>query len=440
MRKEERAEACRAMLARNHTYAEISHVLKMTSATIAAIARGEPGYKEAGPGRPPKVTREIKRFVYVNWVADSTITDATMTCMVNDHFKVRLGISTIRGCRQALGFQYRPPKASQDLTPEQKELRVEFCRRIVAHAEEMPNVIFSDESRFQIGPDNQWRRIKRGVWNSTCFASRTKFPHSVMVWGAIGRGFRSKLVMCSNSEGTAEYLQILENSDLISEADRIYGRGRWYFLQDGAPCHQSKQTMEWFNDNQVRLVPGWPPNSPDLNPIEMVWGVMKRQLRWHGKKMSKAEMFMQLAGVWHDLADATLDSLASSFVRRCEMVLAVDGESISGYLSSHRRPEPVATSVYRSWTADEDDRLRDLVRQHGPRWKAMGQWLSRSPASCKHRWRCLEQIARNQSYPIPDHEVLPPIQDIPFVWKRNTTIDGSVPSELDNFLRLFSDS
>ena len=246
--------------------------------------------------------------------------------------------------------------------------------------------------------------------------------------------------MCSNSEDSTEYLQILENSDLISEADRIYGRGRWYFLQDGAPCHQSKQTMEWFNDNQVRLVPGWPPNSPDLNPIEMVWGVMKRQLRWHGKKMSKAEMFMQLAGVWHDLADATLDSLASSFVRRCEMVLAVDGESISGYLSSHRRPEPVATSVYRSWTADEDDRLRDLVRQHGPRWKAMGQWLSRSPASCKHRWRCLEQIARNQSYPIPDPEVLPPIQDIPFVWKRNTTIDGSVPSELDNFLRLFSDS
>lgn len=46
MRKEERAEACRAMLARNHTYAEISHVLKMSSATIAAIARGEPGYKE----------------------------------------------------------------------------------------------------------------------------------------------------------------------------------------------------------------------------------------------------------------------------------------------------------------------------------------------------------------------------------------------------------
>ena len=68
--------------------------------------------------------------------------------------------------------------------------------------EELQNVIFSDESRFQIGPDNQWRRIKRGLWNPTCFASRTKFPQSIMVWGAIGRGFRSKLVKGSNSEGT----------------------------------------------------------------------------------------------------------------------------------------------------------------------------------------------------------------------------------------------
>ena len=124
MRREERAEACRAMLAQNHTYAEISHVLKMSSATIAAIARGEPGHKEAHPDRPPKVTREIKRSVYVNWATNSTITDAMMACMVNDHFKVHLGISTIRDCRQTLDFVYPTPKASQHLTPAHRELRV----------------------------------------------------------------------------------------------------------------------------------------------------------------------------------------------------------------------------------------------------------------------------------------------------------------------------
>ena len=58
-----------------------------------------------------------------------------------------------------------------------------------------------------------------------------------MVWGAIGKGLRNKLVMRSNSEDATEYTQILLKSDVISEANMVYGRGRWCLVQNGEPCH-----------------------------------------------------------------------------------------------------------------------------------------------------------------------------------------------------------
>ena len=406
MKREDRAQSCRDMLAENVTYTEISRRLRMSSATISAISRGETGFKESGPGRPRKVTPEMRHFIDVNLSLDATITDAIMTRMVNDHFGVQLGVTTIRRCRHCLGYHYRPPKVKQELTEVQKTQRLEFCYWVLSHQEEVENAIFSDESRFQLGPDNRWRRIKRGVTNETCFVSRNKFPLSVMVWGAIGKGFRSKLVMCSNSEDSEEYVQILEKSDLISEADKVYGQGCWCLVQDGASCHRSRRALDWLDKRRVSIVPGWPPNSPDLNPIEMVWGVMKKKIQWGNEKKTREEMFTKLQRVWEDVARESIDSLVSSFIHRCQMVVDAAGDSISGYLSSHRVPTPVITA-YRRWDENEDDQLKKLHHELGPRWQSISRATGRPPLACKSRFHQLQQIDLNRHY--RDVPLLPPV-------------------------------
>jgi len=46
--------------------------------------------------------------------------------------------------------------------------------------------------------------------------------------------------------------------------------------KDGARAHTSKATIAWMDANIKHYIPSedWPPNSPDLTPIENVWSIM----------------------------------------------------------------------------------------------------------------------------------------------------------------------
>jgi transposase len=54
-----------------------------------------------------------------------------------------------------------------------------------------------------------------------------------------------------------------------------------HFLQDGAPCHTSKKVMAYIKQQSFAVM-DWPGNSPDLNLIENLWGIMKSKLKKKG--------------------------------------------------------------------------------------------------------------------------------------------------------------
>ena len=49
-------------------------------------------------------------------------------------------------------------------------------------------------------------------------------------------------------------------------------------MQDGAPAHRRKLVKKWLSEENIPTLE-WPGNSPNLNPIENAWNVMKKKVQ-----------------------------------------------------------------------------------------------------------------------------------------------------------------
>ena len=72
----------------------------------------------------------------------------------------------------------------------------------------------------------------------------------------------------------------------------------------------------------------WPSNSPDLNPIENLWAIIKRNVELRRpKNLSELEHF--LGEEWRNIPNSLLISLVNSMPQRCREVIENNGERIS---------------------------------------------------------------------------------------------------------------
>ncbi len=106
---------------------------------------------------------------------------------------------------------------------------------------------------------------------------------------------------------------------MLPSADKLYGDADSIFQQDLAPAHTAKGTKSWFNDHGVTVL-DWPANSPDLNPIENLWGIVKRMMR-DTRPNNADDLKATVKETWASIPPQQCHKLITSMPRRIEAII-----------------------------------------------------------------------------------------------------------------------
>jgi transposase len=257
-----------------------------------------------------------------------------------------------RAAKQAARQQQQPIHCvsglpAKRLTVKNKKQRLAFAQ--ANKRRQWASVIFTDRKKFLFShpgvsvQHRQW--VKKGQRRT---AARVNHPQAVNVymgickWGCTPLKFVAGTSKHSSpyttKQGkpakniTSQEYTVVVGKGFLPEGSKLFaaqGISKWTLQQDNDPAHKVAAGVvaaySRGNTAQVELLPNWPPNSPDLNPIENLWGILAEAV---GKQQCcsfeefREAVEKQCSGVSHN----TLAKLVDSMQKRIDQVIQKQGD------------------------------------------------------------------------------------------------------------------
>lgn len=205
--------------------------------------------------------------------------------------------------------------------------RLEWCQaRKNWDLEKWSKIIWSDECSVEVKGTSKrvfvWRKPGERFLPDCLTPTFKSGRVSIMMWGCFIGNRLGPLVMTPTGRMNSEkYTEFLENSFLSFWDHLDYGT---ILAQDNAPIHTSKHTKDWLQEHDINCIE-WPAQSPDLNPIENVWAILKTAVE--ARSPSNIDELLQvLKKEWEKIDGKVLMNLVNSMPSRINAVLKAKGK------------------------------------------------------------------------------------------------------------------
>ncbi len=306
-------------------YKKISKALLISQNTVAKVVQtfkkdGTATISQRRSGRPRKLTPRQERLLMRRVEENRHASSLQLSKEVESQTGVTISRDTIRhtlhGCR---------PRKKPLLKPRHKKAHLEFARTHADKDEDyLDSILWSDETKINVfgtdGFKTVWCRKGEEYKEKHMVPTVKHGGGSVLMWGCMSAAGVGELHFIDGIMNSQMYCSILKEKVLPSL--RALGR-RALFQHDNDPKHTSKATVGFLKKNRVKVIQ-WPSMSPDLNPIEHLWGILKRQVEHHSPSsiQSLKEVILE---EWKKIDLAKCRQLVHSMPRRLGAVIKNHG-------------------------------------------------------------------------------------------------------------------
>ena len=135
-----------------------------------------------------------------------------------------------------------------------------------------------------------------------------KKSKGLMVSGGVSKYGVGKLIFTIGTVDSYAYKNAiyfyLKDIEYLSKDKKLY------FQQDNAPAHTSKEIKEILKT--IKTLKFWPPNSPEISPIEKIWAFILRKLE--GKKfLNLEELKKEVLFIWNRIPVSFCQKIIEKF-------------------------------------------------------------------------------------------------------------------------------